>query len=99
MYDQLRGRTNSTSKISQYEYAALRSGGKHTDANIWLLSRAVHRYLRDPLNPVLDRIRDVRDDLDRLAQVIPSALFLLRGVSNQQLTSARGHEGGGGAVQ
>lgn len=44
------------------------------DADIGLLARLVDRYPRHTLKPVLDRVRDVRDDLDRLAKVVASSL-------------------------
>jgi hypothetical protein len=40
------------------------------NANICLLASLVHWNLRDSLEPVLDRIRDVRNDLHRLAQIV-----------------------------
>ena len=36
--------------------------------------RVVDRYVRHPLDPVLYLVGNVRDDLDRLAQVIPPPL-------------------------
>ena len=45
------------------------------DADVGSDSRAVDGHLGDPLNPILNRIRDVRNDLHRLAQVISSTLF------------------------
>lgn len=45
-------------------------------ADIRLLARIINWYPRDPLNPVLDAIRDVWDDLHRLAQVITLTLAL-----------------------
>jgi hypothetical protein len=45
-------------------------------ADIRLLARVIHRYPRDSLDPGLDGIGDVRDDLHRLAQVVALALAL-----------------------
>lgn len=45
-------------------------------ANIRLFTRIIDRYPRHPLDPRLDGIRDVRDDLHRLAQIIALALAL-----------------------
>jgi hypothetical protein len=45
-------------------------------ADIRLLARVVDGYPRDPLNPVLDRIGDVGNDLDGFAQVVALALAL-----------------------
>jgi hypothetical protein len=49
---------------------------KLNDADIGLLSGVIDRYPRNPLNPVLDGICDVRDDLHRLAQIVAAALAL-----------------------
>jgi hypothetical protein len=45
-------------------------------AHIRHLARIVDGYPRDPLDPVLDCIGNVRDDLDRLAQVRALAFLL-----------------------
>ena len=45
-------------------------------AHVRLLVRVVDGDPRDPLDPVLDSIRDVRDDLHRLAQIVAPALPL-----------------------
>jgi len=46
------------------------------DADIRLLARVIDWYPRHPLDPVLDGLRDVRHDLDRLPQVVAPALAL-----------------------
>ena len=46
------------------------------DANIWLFVAIVDGYPCDPLDPILNRIRDVRHHLNGLAQVRPLALLL-----------------------
>ena len=49
---------------------------KLNDAHIGLLARVVYGYARNLLDPFLDRVCDVRDDLHRLAQVVALALAL-----------------------
>jgi len=49
---------------------------KLDDAHIGLLACVVDGYARNLLNPFLDRVCDVWDDLDRLAQVVALALAL-----------------------
>lgn len=49
---------------------------KLDDAHIGLLACVVDRYARNLLDPFLDRICDVRDDLHCLAQVVALALAL-----------------------
>jgi len=46
------------------------------DADIRPLIRIVHRYLRDPLDPVLDGVGDVRHHLHGAAEVVASPLAL-----------------------
>lgn len=46
------------------------------DAHVGLLVGVVDGDLRDSLHPVLDGVGDVRDNLHRLAQVVPSSLTL-----------------------
>lgn len=45
------------------------------DADLGRLTRLVDRHLRDPLNPILNGVRDVRDDLDGLAEVVSPSLL------------------------
>ena len=42
-------------------------------AHIWLLARVIYRYTRNLLDPFLDRVCDVWDNLYGLAQVITLA--------------------------
>lgn len=46
------------------------------DAHVGCLVRIVDRYPRDPLDPVLDGIGQVRDNLHRAAEVVASTLTL-----------------------
>ena len=46
------------------------------NADVGLLVRIVHGYLGNALDPVLNRICDVRNDLDGLAQVVAFPLLL-----------------------
>lgn len=43
---------------------------RHTNANIRLSTRLIDGDSGDPLNPLLNEVGDVRDDLDGTAQVI-----------------------------
>lgn len=45
------------------------------DANVWLFSGLVYGDFRHSLYPILDRVGQVWDDLDGLAQVISAALI------------------------
>lgn len=49
---------------------------KLNDADIWLLIRIIDGYSSDLLDPVHNRIRDMRHDLHRLAQVVATSLAL-----------------------
>lgn len=46
------------------------------DTDIRLLIRIVDRNPRNPLNPILNCVREVRHDLDRLSEIIAPALTL-----------------------
>lgn len=46
------------------------------DAHVGLLARVVNRYARNLLDPFLDRVCDVRDDLHGLTQIVAPALAL-----------------------
>ena len=61
------------------------------DADVGLLVRLVDRDARDALDPVLDGVRDVRDDLDRLAEVV--APPLRTSVSLESALNAQGARG------
>ena len=58
------------------------------DAHVGHAALAVDGQLGHALNPILDRIGDVRDDLNRLAQVVAAALTL-----NHVLRSGSGSAG------
>lgn len=58
-------------------------GLQHTNANIRLLARGIYGDLGHPGDPVLDRIGDVRDDLNGPAQVITPTFPLLQWVSSR----------------
>jgi hypothetical protein len=45
-------------------------------AHVWLLARVVYRYPRNPLDPFLDRIGDVWNDLHGLAKIVSASLAL-----------------------
>lgn len=53
----------------------------HTNANIWLLSRAIDGNLGDSLNPLLDLISDMGNHLNGLAQIVSASLFILEDIS------------------
>lgn len=61
------------------------------DADVGLLVRLVDRDARDALDPVLDGVRDVRDDLDRLAEVV--APPLRTSASLESALNAQGAQG------
>ncbi len=52
------------------------SSAELDDADVGLLARLVDGDARDALDPVLDRVGQVRDDLHRLAEVVAAALAL-----------------------
>lgn len=49
---------------------------KLDNAHIRLLPSLVHGTLRDALDPVLDSVREVRDNLDSLAKVVTATLHV-----------------------
>lgn len=53
----------------------------HTNANIWLLSRAIDWDLGDSLNPLLNLISDMGHHLNGLAQIVATSLLVLKGIS------------------
>lgn len=61
----------------------MRENAYFDDADVWLLSRVIDWYLGYPFNPVLNRVRYVRDNLYGLAEVLP---FSLRRVSSKKCT-------------
>lgn len=46
-------------------------------ADVGNFARLVHGHVCDSLNPVLNRIGDMRDDLHRLAEVVATSLCMI----------------------
>lgn len=57
------------------------------DADFRSLARLVDGDLRNALDPVLNRVRNVRDDLDRLPKVVSSSLFSPVRISSRDTAS------------
>ena len=56
------------------------------NANIRWLFRVVDWNLRDPFNPILDSVRDVRNDLYGLAEIVAASLDSLTFQQNAELS-------------
>lgn len=65
-----RTHTNSTRSKASVMKNHSNSCILHTNADIWLLAAVIDRDSRHAVNPILDSICDVRDNLDSLAQVV-----------------------------